>query len=136
MVALSALISVGGIWYALRISHSKDDAGRGGALAVIVSFFAVFVRRSYGARIYQTLFRPGNPMFARLNAYKNRQPVEPFTNAELTDFFIRIVSRTNIEAAEQRLQNWALFWTGLIATVIWGFGDKIYCWLSSCPPPR
>ena len=56
VVLASILLSVGGILIGAFVTQPADG-GRGGAIAVALAFFVLFVRRDYGARVYAAITR-------------------------------------------------------------------------------
>jgi hypothetical protein len=129
---LSVFLSLGGILIGAFVTEPADG-GRGGAIAVALAFLVLFVRRGYGARVYEAIARDLPAM--REEVSKLRQGTAPATaNAEdlaqVKRQVTAIVSRIDTEADGQKIQNRALAWASCIGTIAWGFGDMLAKWLS------
>jgi hypothetical protein len=124
VVIFSVLLAAGWFLYALH-SHSKDDAGRGGAVAIMISFVLLFLRRNLGERVYETILK-SNPSLAEKISDLDNGVFVPFTSEESTWLFHGILGRINTEADEQKNQNFALFLSSVFGTFVWGFGDYFY----------
>lgn len=133
VVLVSIVLSVGGIVIAACLTE-PSDGGRGGAIAVAVAFFVLFVRRPYGARVYQALTKDLPKLreeIKNLREGKDRASTSvPDKLDDLKRQVTSIVSRLDVEADGQRNQNIALAWASCIGTLAWGFGDMIAKWLS------
>jgi hypothetical protein len=131
-VLSAVLLSLGGILIGAFVTEPADG-GRGGAIAVALAFLVLFVRRGYGARVYEAIARDLPAM--REEVSKLRQGTAPATaNAEdlaqVKRQVTAIVSRIDTEADGQKIQNRALAWASCIGTIAWGFGDMLAKWLS------
>jgi hypothetical protein len=121
----SVLCALGQFAYGVHIC-SKDDAVRGGAIPVLVSFLLLFLRRNYGERSFEN-FRVANPEIAKkLDEVAGTKNIPVFTQEENTKLSLGILSRMNVEAGEQKAQNIALFIASVIGTAILAFGDMLY----------
>lgn len=133
IVVLSAiLLSLGGILIGAFVTEPADG-GRGGAVAVALAFLVLFVRRGYGARVYEAIAKDLPAL--REEVSKLRQGAAPVAaNAEdlaqVRRQVTAIVSRIDTEADGQQIQNRALAWASCIGTIAWGFGDVLAKWLS------
>lgn len=133
IVVLGAIVlSLGGILIGAFVTEPADG-GRGGAVAVALAFLVLFVRRGYGARVYEAIAKDLPAM--REEVRKLRQGTAP-TAANAEDLaqvkrqVTAIVSRIDTEADGQKIQNRALAWASCIGTIAWGFGDMLAKWLS------
>ena len=132
VVSVSIVLSAGGI---LLAAHGDpSDGGRGGALAVALAFFVLFIRRNYGARVYEALTVELPSLKGQIA--KLRAGGDPSAaNSEGVDALKRqvtaIVARLETEAKGQRGQNIVLAAASIIGTLAWGFGDVIAKWLKA-----
>jgi hypothetical protein len=125
VVVASIALSLGGVAVGAWVTK-PDDGGRGGAIAVALAFLILFVRRNYGARVYDALTKDIPSL--RDQIISLRQGKEPLAKdmgdtGELRRQLIAMVSRLDIEADGQNRQNRALAWASCIGTIAWGFGD-------------
>ena len=103
-------MSIGGIAYAVLFGAAADGA-RGGAVAVAISFAALFAARSTPQKVLQIT----DPLTGQLIVKEGDQEQQ-----------IRVLSTvisTMIDS--QRLEKKFLTWTTAIGTLVWGFGDLI-----------
>jgi len=131
VVAGAAVLSLGGIAVGAWITK-PSDGGRGGAIAVALAFLILFIRRDYGARLYQAIVTdiPGiKDQITNLRQGREVVPTAATDAATLHRQFVAIVSRLDTEADGQNRQNGALAWASCIGTIAWGFGDIVACWL-------
>jgi hypothetical protein len=105
MIVVSILLSVSGIVIAGG-AGAPVHGGDGGALAVAVSFFILFLRRSLGEEAQQLII----------------EGVKWEDVANYTTTITSIMSRLNIEASGLKKQSFALAWASGVGTLAWGFG--------------
>jgi len=124
VIAASILLSLGGIAVAAWWT-TPEDGGRGGALAVALAFLVLFVRRNYGARVYDALTKDIPKLKEQIaNLRQGKEPIsEKEDPHEMSRQLIAVVSRLDTEADGQNRQNYALAWASCIGTLAWGFGD-------------
>jgi hypothetical protein len=131
VVAVAVLLSAGGIGIA-AVASSPADGGRGGAVAVAFSFFMLFVRRDYGARLLRAIIDDIPKLREHINALRGgKEPGPPFADGldELKRNVEAIIVRLDNEASGQRNQNLALAVASIIGTITWGFGDWGAQWI-------
>jgi hypothetical protein len=122
IAALATLLSVGGIVYAVCVTKSAQDGGRGGALAVALSFAVLFLSRGYGTRVYDILTKEAPEAIAELDKLTGKSGNRVITADEKID---ALVSKTRIDAQVQESQNIFLAASSAIGTIAWGFGDMV-----------
>lgn len=109
VLVLSLAFSAGGIVYAIWCG-SAPDGQRGGAVAVAISFLALFAARATPTEVLEVTDARG------------RLVVEHGTPEQR----IGLV-RTAVAAMldSQRLEKVYLTWSSVTGTVVWGFGDVV-----------
>lgn len=117
VLALAVVASLGGIAYAV-IWGEAGDGGRGGAVAVALSFLALFAGRATPNRVLE------------IEDGRGRKVVHHGSDQRK----IRLL-RTAIAAMidSQRLETTYLTGASVFGTLVWGFGDKIALWLGATP---
>lgn len=126
IILASIILSLGGIaigaWWA-----KPEDGGRGGAVAVAMAFFILFVRRNYGARVYDALTKDIPKLREQIASSRQGKKLEPETGDvdEIRGQLTTLVSRLDTESDGQNRQNRALAWASCIGTLAWGFGDLL-----------
>jgi hypothetical protein len=125
------VISVGGIVIAVRCNN-LDYGGRGGSIAVALSFAALFLTRDYGG-IIQNLIQNTFPDIT--NKIENENPTEhsapsvldlPALGKQvkaLEEMIVAIAVRVRLDAEGQKIQNRYLAFSSVVGTIAWGFGD-------------
>lgn len=124
-IVLSVIVSLSGVAYSVYVSKNPVDGQRGGAIAVVVSLWILFLRRNYGERVYRAIVELSPSIEKKLEDMAENKPVTAFSDIELTIVLLGLVGRINVEADEQRVQNIALFLASVVGTMFWGFGDAI-----------
>ncbi len=127
VVVVSTLLSAGGIAIAVY-RGDPSSGGRGGAIAVAVAFFVLFIRRDYGARVYAAITKDIPKLRAQIASLsKGSEPAAANRDGVLeTERQITgIVARLATEAKGQKAQNIALALASIIGTLSWGFGDLV-----------
>ena len=115
VLAASAVFSLGGVAYAIWFGQAADGA-RGGAIAVAISFAALFAARSTPEDVIE------------LQDASGRRVVEAGT-AEERIGILQTALATMIDS--QRLEKIYLTWSSTIGTLTWGFGDVVARWLGA-----
>lgn len=131
-VIAAIALSAAGIVIA-AFNSSPADGGRGGALAVAFSFLVLFVRRNYGARVYQAIIEDIPKLREQINALRENKQLESAHDDGLNELkrqITAIVSRLDTEASGQSVQNIALAVASVVGTIAWGFGDWIAQWIN------
>jgi hypothetical protein len=130
LLILCIALSFGGIAVAAFATCNPNDAGRGGALAVALSFAALFLSKSYGALIYDLITKTIPEIERNIGASPETTPP---VSAEIKPFYDRLVMLENkstglaaklgTDANGQKIQNGYLAAASIIGTLVWGFGD-------------
>lgn len=154
LAALVAVVSVGGIFFAVFITGNKEDGGRGGAIAVAIALFNLFISKGYGMRLFNVTEVKIPTLISRIEQRRkeDKAPVPaankreedkapaPDTNkregdqapaqgtSKTTDLAGAISQAFDDQAKEQKQLNRYLAWTTLGATIVWGFGDLFAKW--------
>ena len=126
IIALSSVLSAGGLFTAIEITKNKADAGRGGSLAVILAFWILFLGRNYGERTYQAIIDSLPSIEQKLQGFEEDNPVIAFSNDEATTILLALSGRLNVQGDEQKTQNRAFFFATFIGSLFSIFGDKFY----------
>lgn len=132
LVIVACLVSLAGIFWAAFISGNSDDGGRGGAIAVGLSLFALFGTRNYAAEMYEAMTTNRGDSERRILKL-TRPGQQPGTAPVKTDERVTaLVARLQSEAEGQKLQNKCLALSSGVGTIAWGFGDVAAKALMAC----
>lgn len=104
-----------GVTYAVLWGRAADGV-TGGALAVAISFAALFAARDTSAQVLEMKSPDGRSDFEAL-------PVE------MRIGLLKAAMASLIDA--QRLEKKFLTWSSVIGTLTWGFGDILAAWLGA-----
>jgi len=135
VVATASVLSIAGILYAALWSKDASDGGRGGAIAVAVSFAVLFLTRSLGQRVYQALtqelpaLRKLIDSFAPASASKSEVEVLREDLKAVGDRFSALEQRLESDDKATQTQNRFLAAASVIGTLVWGFGDVVAGWI-------
>ncbi len=115
-------ISFGDIFFANNIQHDSSQAGRGGALACAISFFSLFINRSYGLEVFRlsavTLPEIENRVL-RLRGITSEENL-----SKRIDLLIdAIIDMIEVDLLGQKKQNFFIALSAGVGTIFWGFGD-------------
>jgi len=124
-IVASVICAMGIFTYGVHI-NSKDDAVRGGAIPVLVSFLLLFLRRNYSEQSFDALRNAEPGIASKLDSFESSQTVPSFTDEETGKLLMAILSRLNIEANERKVQDGALFVASVIGTIMLAFGDYFF----------
>jgi len=128
VLVVACTLSAGGIFYAAYVTKNPGDAGRGGALAVALSFVVLFLSRGHGTKAYEILTKEA------AEVSRNLAKLRASGGADLNeDKVAAIISKTKIDANVQHVQNVYLAWSSAIGTIAWGFADIVAQWLVGKP---
>jgi hypothetical protein len=137
------IISIGGVAFAAYYSKDPGDGGRGGAIAVIISFAALFGTRNYAADVYEALTSRSISRRARILRFKEKLPAGLNNTAASASPDIPVEvkirgleARLSLDAKGQVNQNIWLALSTTIGTGFWGFGDILARWLILLTTPR
>lgn len=110
-MVLSIALSIGGILCA-KLYGVSADGGRGGALAVAVSFFTLFMGRNTPEDAMQIKIEDAtsDPLKAEVTRHRNA-----------------LASMLDWQAKEKIY----LTISSLVGTITWGFGDIVAAWLGA-----
>jgi hypothetical protein len=98
---IALLLSLGSIPFAAYVTKSAQDGGRGGALAVALSFAVLFLSRGYGTKVYDILTKEAQAVNANLQKIRGEPGVVALTPDQKTD---ALISKTKIDADIQQTQ--------------------------------
>jgi hypothetical protein len=114
LMILAVAASIGGIFLAASSNDPVGWGGRGGAVAVAISFFLLFVRETLVEKRFIRLLK-----IQRLT--QKLAPKQKLTDPEdIVDLLVIFLER---KSAAQTRQNVTLAFVGAFATLAWGFGD-------------
>ena len=120
VVILSIGISICWVVFS-AINHCPDEGGRGGAIGVAISFFALFASRSYGDLFLEHYN-------GELQKIRNGFANETYgTESELRSLRTRIDAldgKLKLDKLGQKRQSLFLSVSSIGSTIFWGFGDK------------
>jgi hypothetical protein len=126
VLVASLILSFGGIVIA-HLADAPDDGGRGGALAVAISFAALFVSRGHGRRFIDAAEEIGTleSVLGKFKGTKARQP-----DLDQIKFKLKALrDGIAIDAHRQKVQNGYIAAAAVVGTLAWGFGDWLAGWL-------
>jgi hypothetical protein len=130
----SLIFSLISVYYAAYYTQPPyADGGRGGAGGVILAFAILFLRRDYGADLFEEMTKGDLEKLRKEIKVFKRGP--PFPSISDENFhiarrhIIAIITRMEVAADGQQAQNWSLAVASCIGTLFWGFGDKAAEWL-------
>ena len=109
--AAAILFSFGGIALA-ALANSPADGGRGGAIAVALTFFMLFMGRGTAEQAAETTLPPSDDPVEALR--REFDPTKAAVNAML-----------DWSNKEKRY----LAASSVIGTLVWGFGDLLAAWI-------
>lgn len=115
VLVASIVVCATGVVYATWCG-TASDGGRGGAIAVAISFAALFAARDTSADILEMKSASGRIEFELLTA-EQRIGLLKSAIASLID--------------AQRLEKRFLTWSSVIGTLTWGFGDVVAAWFGA-----
>lgn len=117
VLVASCLACVAGVAHSV-LWGAADDGGRGGAVAVAISFAALFAARDTSAEVLEVKHANGGVGFESLPA-ESRIGLLKAAMASMID--------------SQRLEKRYLTWSSVIGTLTWGFGDLLAALLGAPP---
>ena len=128
LTAVACVLSIGAIPIAVWLTGNAADGGRGGALAVALSFGVLFLNRNFGSRIYQALTTtaPIVEALKELNAAEPKRDTGKPPDQQITELAERIDALTTSITADsqgQIRQNKFLAVMSVVGTLAWGLGD-------------
>lgn len=147
LVVICTIICFVGVHLAIA-SSDPTTAGRGGAIAVALSFGALFISRNYG-HSFQKLLTQSLPKLKeeldKVMPLKQDPPAEDNTDEEVKRLKVRVQSletavnglksfenaisrRLNADAKGYKCQNVYLAMSSIVGTMFWGFGDVFAGW--------
>lgn len=112
--AASALASAAGIYFAVRWGTSSDG-GRGGAVAVAITFGAMLMYSGLPGELIEARDEDGLPAFDHLGEKR----------------FAHLRTALALLLDRQRLEARYLTVSGVTGALMWGFGDVIAAWLGA-----
>ena len=132
--ALSVCISLIWIWAVARFGYKPDNAGRGGAIGVALSFLMLFGRRNYAKIVSAThtevkLLREQISSLAQQHAKRDTDLAATDAiklierESAATEAIELIESESAATQGSQAFLNIVLSVSSVIGTLAWGFGD-------------
>jgi hypothetical protein len=80
VLTFAIILSAGGIPFAAFVTKSAQDGGRGGALAVALSFAVLFLSRGYGTKVYDILTKEAQEASAHLKKIRGKDGDDALTD--------------------------------------------------------
>ncbi|MGE3709463.1 MAG: hypothetical protein AB7G35_07310 [Hyphomicrobiaceae bacterium] len=114
----SLIFSFGGIVAAAQWD-SPSDGGRGGAVAVAISLFALFANKPRGKRIFGMLVEERKRVLGQRSTPETKTP----SLDRLAIMVDAIITRIDVDTDGQNKQNLYMATAAFIGTIAWGFGD-------------
>ena len=123
---LSLILSVGGM---ILFHDQPTNAGRGGAIAVAVSFFVMFVNYGSRHRTIAILVDEASTMKTLLAKFEGKKASETdrieALEARVNGLSKALVLSRNIDTTSSKSQNLMLAISSIVGTLAWGFADLI-----------
>jgi hypothetical protein len=116
------LISFGDIFVAHNIQDDPSQAGRGGALACAISFFSLFINRSYGLEVFRLRVVTMPNMIDRIAKLRGIS-AEKDLGKRIDLLITAIIEMIEVDLLGQKKQNFFIALSAGIGTIFWGFGD-------------
>ena len=133
LVIGSLLLSAAGIAVAAYGTKDPLDAGRGGALAVLLTLTAYFLRHDIGLQVRQAITVTSAEIKEDLDALSGKQktasPAPAQTVEQLATRMQAIETSTSIDQTSDDKMNRAVAAAALVGNLAWGFGDLAAKWL-------
>lgn len=120
-----------GIIIAVCVTKDPADGGRGGAVAVALALFNLFINKGYGLRLYEARTKVIPKLIASFQRLGHLEPAQTPAPAAETAEAVRdgLIDAVNVETKEQAKQNLYLAISTFAGTLVWGFGDIISRWV-------
>lgn len=129
LLGLVVALCLGGVLAAAFVTQNRADGGRGGVLAVAVSFAALFLGRSYGTKVYDIIASEAATLSATLRKIDGRPDPAPAPATSDAERVNGLAAKIKTDAAAQTLQNKYLAAASVLGTLTAGFGDVAAGWL-------
>lgn len=123
VLLFSLALSIGGVLVAAYVTKDPQDGGRGGALAVAVSFAVLFLSRGYGSHVYRAL--TAEAAIVKEHIDKLRKAESTNSSIDANTKIDALLSKARVDSNVQEIQNTYLTWSSVIGTTAWGFGDVL-----------
>lgn len=125
VLALAVLLSLGGVLVATFATQNSGDGGRGGAIAVALSFLILFVSRDVGSRAYTIFTEEAAELAKHVEKLRGSAAVPDENKPVIPDGVLigALSAKADIEATILKVQNGYLAFASVIGTLAWGFGD-------------
>jgi hypothetical protein len=116
-----------GIILAVFVTCDPADGGRGGAVAVALALFNLFISKNYGLRLFEA--RTTIPRliagFQKLGKLAPTLAEAALTPDKLAE---EVTAALKTDNTEQNRLNWYLAFSTFVGTLAWGFGDIVAKW--------
>jgi len=132
LVAASAVSVLGFLYGALH--DPSSDGGRGGCIAAMIAFFALFVRSH---RVFQAFknfaillpeaYRKADTIIREFEGANLSEPAVTQPPEEQQAAVLGIIAMMQQQSRDQLGQNLCVFAAGGVGTISWGFGDVAAC---------
>jgi hypothetical protein len=122
VLVLSVVLSLGSIGACIALNRPAD-AGRGGAIAVAISFGMLFLSRGRGAQTFDTLYDGLPTLRTELEALTASDPKPEASAAQIKRLATALKTWLTIDAQATSRQNIFLAISSVVGTLAWGFGD-------------
>lgn len=130
ILAASVLLSVGGVLLTPIAGINASHGGRGGAIAVAISLFALFATRNHATYLYDALTGKDHEIMTLIEELTGAERPDEDWQETIKTRFAALERRLELEAEGQFAQNLYLAFATAIGTIFWGFGDIFSGWFS------
>jgi hypothetical protein len=120
LFAASVVLSIAGITWGV-LSGNPVNGTRGGSVAVMFSFAALFISRGYGAKVYDIIAHQMQEMGRSADRPQGTSVEERIES--LKTQLTAMGEQIRLNAEEQFEQNICLALSTVTGTLTWGFGD-------------
>jgi hypothetical protein len=123
ITGLAIFISLSWIWVVAYFGYNLNDAGKGGALGVALSFFMLFGRRNY-AKIIASTHDQIRRLMQRIDSIAEQIATSrDLTGGDIDEEIDFIETANAASSGSQAFQNAVLTASSVMGTLAWGFGD-------------
>ncbi len=128
---VSIVFSIVGVPFAVFVTKTAADGGRGGAIGTALALGFLFINRDYGTKLFTALSRRLPNLQARIKQLRTQSDGKtpaaerPAEISEVKKEVNALVGAILIDSKGQQTQNRFLALATFIGTMLWGFGDLV-----------
>src|SRR5260370_3759887 len=132
MIVVACVLSIGAIPVAAYLTKNAADGGRGGAIAVALSFALLFLNRDLGSKIFKILTRSTMTPASDDNGLLAGAGTADEKIRRGASRVVALEGRLKTDALGQSRRNKFLAVMSIVGTLAWGFGVMAeWSWMQS-----